>query len=32
MFLYLFIFQREYGRRLVEDPMGKWMLVIAVIC
>ena len=32
LFLYLFVFQHEYGRRLVEDPMGKWMLVIAVIC
>ena len=32
LFVYLFVFQNEYGRRLVEDPMGKWMLVIAVIC
>lgn len=32
LFVYLFVFQNEYGRRLVEDPMGKWMLVIAVVC
>ncbi|MFO1040397.1 MAG: type II secretion system F family protein [Planctomycetaceae bacterium] len=32
LFIYLFVFQNEYGRRLVEDPMGKWMLLIAVIC
>ncbi len=32
LFLYLFVFQHEYGRKLVEDPMGKWMLIIAIVC
>jgi tight adherence protein B len=32
LFIYLFVFQHEYGRKLVEDPMGKWMLITAIVC
>lgn len=32
LFAYLFFLQPEYGRKLVEDPMGKWMLLVAVLC
>jgi tight adherence protein B len=31
LFTYLFVFQPDYGRKLVEDPMGHWMLIVAVI-
>lgn len=31
LFVYLFVFQPEYGTKLVNDPMGHWMLVVAVI-
>lgn len=31
LFLYLFVFQPEYGRKLIDDPMGKWMLIVAVV-
>lgn len=31
LFTYLFVFQPEYGRKLVDDPTGQWMLVVAVV-
>jgi tight adherence protein B len=31
LFAYLFVLQPEYGHRLVDDPMGRWMLVISVV-
>ena len=31
LFVYMFVFQPEYGHKLVDDPMGRWMLVGAVV-
>ena len=31
LFAYLFLVQREYGQNLWLDPIGKWMLVLAVV-
>lgn len=31
LFVYLFVFQPQYGGKLLEDPMGRTMLVVAVV-
>ena len=31
LFVYMFVFQPDYGLKLVNDPMGQWLLMIAVI-
>ena len=31
LFVYMFVFQPEYGLKLVNDPMGQWMLAFAVV-
>ena len=31
LFVYMFVFQPDYGMKLVNDPMGHWMLVVAVV-
>jgi tight adherence protein B len=32
LFVYLFVFQPQYGGKLLEDPMGQTMLMIAILC
>ena len=31
LFVYMFVFQPEYGLKLVNDPLGQWMLAVAVV-
>lgn len=31
LFVYMFVFQPDYGLKLVNDPLGQWLLVVAVI-